>query len=380
MKILHCIPSLEVRYGGAAQSAASLMTRIAELPDVPTEVTLLCKTEGSQVAVSSKIGRNRIGYLNERYWIPGLASFFSIRAAVRAVDVVHAHSYWNIFVAVVVHEALKARRPVVLSPRGMLHRDAVAYSSRRAKALFSRAVGDRQLERVTAYHFQSEEEAANSVTGRRNATTPRIIVDNGVEIPDLPISARDARDLTLGRTPGDVHLLFFGRLNRIKGIGLQVEALRYLRATGMDAKLHLVGPDDGALAGLRALAEQRGVGPHVFVHGPVFGKEKHLWLRGADAVLMSSEFENNSNAALEVLAAGGVLVGTERSVSVAAGDSGAALRVGTSAEALAEGIRGVIVDTNASASLRSRGVAFVRAHHDWASRAARMYTFYESLL
>jgi glycosyltransferase involved in cell wall biosynthesis len=306
--------------------------------------------------------------------------FGGIRRAVRQADIVHAHSYWNVFSAVVVHEALAAGRPVVLSPRGMLHRDAIGYSSPRLKQVFSVAIGHRQLGRITAYHFQSEDEAANSVTGLRSRPAATIVVDNGVEIPDSPISARDAREQTLGQTPGDVHLLFFGRLNRIKGIDLQVAALSRLRASGVDAKLHLVGPDDGALEGLRAAAERLGVTPHLCIHGPVFGQEKHLWLRGADAVLMSSEFENNSNAALEIMAAGGVLVGTNRSVGVAAGEFGAALRVGATADTLAAGIRQVIEQPRLSAALRSRAVAFVRERHDWPSRAARMYDFYESLL
>ncbi|WP_235012676.1 glycosyltransferase [Spiribacter roseus] len=380
MRILHAIPSLEFKYGGPSQSAASLMNGLAELACVPASIRLLCKSDAHEVAVSSKITRQDIDFLYERYWVPSVKEVKTIRRSVSDADIIHVHSYWNIFASLVVHEALAADRPVVLSPRGVLHWKAIAYRSRYLKKLFAGIFVNRQLGHVTAYHFQSDEEAANSVTGRRNDPAPRIVADNGVGIPSLKTSAHAAREQTVGTVSGDFHLLFFGRLNRIKGIGLQIDALRRLRASGIDAKLHLVGPDDGVLEGLKALADQLGITSHLHVHGAVFGQSKYLWLRGADVVLMSSEFENNSNAALEVMAAGGVLVATKASVSISAEDLGAALRVDASVEALEAGIRRVIYNKELATSLRSQAMKYVRNYHDWSSRAGRIYSFYESLL
>jgi hypothetical protein len=75
VRILHCIPSLAIKYGGPSQSAGSLMSAIAELPVAPAKVGLLYKPEPSEVPVSGRIARHCIHFAHERYWVPRMDAF-----------------------------------------------------------------------------------------------------------------------------------------------------------------------------------------------------------------------------------------------------------------------------------------------------------------
>lgn len=376
LRILHGIPSLDLRHGGPSQSVAGLVSGLATLDQAPAKVAVMCRPDPNEPQLSSLATRHPVEFLHDRHWLPCAGSFRRITRAVAGADIVHVHSYWNAFAAIMFHVAHRAGKPVVLSPRGSLHTKAIAYSSPLPKRLFGALAGHRQLAGITGFHFQSAEEARHSLTGRGSA--PALVVDNGVEIPDARTTPDEARAVTFGAGPAQLNLLFLGRLNRIKGIDLQLRALQHLRASGLDVMLHLVGPDGGDLARLRALARDLGMGPHLHVHGPVFGARKYLWLRGADAVLMSSEFENNSNTALEAMAAGGVLIATQGSLPAPAVRAGAAVCTERSAQALATAIE--TLTRQQAQEQRARAVAYVRENHGWPDRAQRMLDFYRSLL
>ena len=248
----------------------------------------------------------------------------------------------------------------------------MAQSSGRAKAVFAALGGRRQLAGVSGFHFQTKAEAKASfgTLGR-----PSVIIDNGVDLPALGSPQAALRSQLFGQAAREKNLVFLGRIARIKGIDLQVRALSLLLDRGVAARLHLVGPDGGDTARLQNLADDLGIADRVHCHGPVYSEIKHQWLRAADAVVMSSEFENNSNAALEAMAAGGLLIATEGSITDGPVQARAALRAPRTAEALAQALT-----QPPAPDKREKARAYVQSHHGWAPRAVRMLEFYESLL
>ena len=116
MKILHCIPSLDLRFGGPSQSTASLISAIA-IGDW-AEVSVFYEHGGTEAQVAPQIARIHAPMWRRRFWVPGAEARARLRQAVAQADVVHLHSYWNIFAAQVLAEAHRAGRPVVMSPRG----------------------------------------------------------------------------------------------------------------------------------------------------------------------------------------------------------------------------------------------------------------------
>nr|WP_254430482.1 MULTISPECIES: glycosyltransferase [unclassified Ruegeria] len=364
ISVLHAIPSVAAHHGGPSVSVAGLLNALSETGLIRT--SLICGPDQVEPALSGLSARHDMAYASSRFWLPKAKSLRVMARAIDQADLIHVHSYWNGFAALMVALAHRAGKPIVLSPRGCLHADAMAQSSQAAKRVFAALGGKRQLKQIAGFHFQTEDEAKASI-GR--AGRPSIILDNGVALPE-PNGSRCA---LFGQTQTDPNLVFLGRIARIKGIDLQVKAIALLQGQGIRAHLHLVGPDGGDLTRLIALAKTLGVSDQLHTHGPVFSDTKYQWLRAADAVLMSSEFENNSNAALEAMAAGGVLIGTEGCIPDGPVQAQAARRVARSAEALAEAIRH-------RSDTRDAARYYVRLNHDWASRAHLMLAFYEKLL
>ena len=377
LHVLHCIPSLDLTFGGPSQSTASLVSVISEREDI--DVTLFYEHGGTEPELNANIKCLHAEMWRRRFWVPSRAAWRGLRSAISMPDVIHLHSYWNAFAALVLREAERLGKPVVLSPRGCLHKDAVDHSSRNLKRVFRALLGSRQLARVDGFHFQSSVEADNSDTGRRSAPPRSIIIDNGVNLVPATNACAAERSRLMGADAPRKNLLFLGRLNRIKGIDLQIEAVGLLRDANIDAVLHLAGPDGGELANLRAHAQALGVADRIRVLGPIYAVEKERWLQAADAVVMSSTFENNSNVALEVLAAGGILVATESSIGPAAAEADAMIRVTRSAHALADGVKAAISDPTTGAEMRLAARRYVARHHDWKSRAARMVEFYRTV-
>lgn len=367
---LHAIPSIALHHGGPSQSVAGLINAMSR--HAPGRVELICGRDQQEPELGAHVNRHDVRYLNRRFWCPTPVAIGRMAQAVRGADVVHVHSYWNGFASTIIALAQRDGKPVVLSPRGSLQERAMAQSSSRAKAVLSALGGRRQLAGVSGFHFQTRVEAQASfgAWGRLS-----VIIDNGVEIPWLDTPQTSLRSRLFGQAVREKNLVFLGRIARIKGIDLQIRALGLLKGRGVAARLHLVGPDGGDQMRLQNLACDLSIADRVHFHGPVYSSAKQQWLQAADAVLMSSEFENNSNAALEAMAAGGILIGTEGTISDGPVLAGAAIRVPRMAEALA-----LAISQPSDPAIREKAHSYVQAHHGWAPRAVRMLEFYESLL
>lgn len=87
------------------------------------------------------------------------------------------------------------------------------------------------------------------------------------------------------------HVLFIGRLERIKGPDVLLDAWTYLRRYRRDAVLHVVG--DGSLGpALRARAERRGIAEAVIWEGTASAQRIAGLLAAADAVAIPSRSES----------------------------------------------------------------------------------------
>lgn len=370
LNVLHAIPSVAWEHGGPSQSLTGLLNAMSALNT--GQIHLACGRAVREPQLSNLINRLDIAYLNRRFWCPAPNSVSQVGAALEKVDIVHVHSYWNGFASVMIELARRRKKPVILSPRGCLQPDAMRRSSGRLKRAFGMLCAKRQLGNVTGFHFQTEAEAQASAMA---SNPPFTVIDNGVNLPDDAGPHGDLRTRMFGATADHLNFVFLGRIARIKGIDLQLLALRRMVDLGRQAHLHLIGPDSGDLDRLHRLSRQMGIAEHVHFHGPVYSEEKGNWLQAADAVLMTSEFENNSNAALEALAAGGILVATEGIWSDASCHAEAALSVPRTVEDLAAALTGPL-----NPKLRENARRFAARHHGWNTRAARMIEFYESVL
>lgn len=309
--------------------------------------------------------------------IPGTSLRRLLREVIAQAHLVHVHSVWNGTVTAAAAMSRAANRPWIISPRGMLDPDNLA-RHRWLKRLYYAGAERRTLTGAAGWHFLSESERKRCAWVPKIVGRPFAISPNGTDIDDIAIALRNSTPAVF--SGGAVQLVFLGRLHLIKGLDLQVEVLKQLVARGIDAYLNLVGPDAGDEARVRAAAANCGVADRLVFTGPVYGNERFRWLRDADAVLLTSHYEANSNTANETLAAGGLLIATDTCGVDAPARAGALVCVPRSATSVAAAITDLLDDPAHCARIRDTAQSYARAHFDWSVVADTMRSLYQKVL
>ena len=309
------------------------------------------------------------------------------RAAMRMLpdaDIVHCHELRTVENLLVTPLAERLRKPLVLTPHGTLPH---ATGRGALKAAWDRLFG-RGLMRRFAHIAAESEQAIDEVRALRArlGLPPEVdyaIIPNGVdpaEFEDLP--GRDVFRSRWGVPPDAPLVLFLGRLHPRKGIDLLIRAMA--RADVPEAWLAVVGPDEGALAGARALAADVGLGGRVVFTGLLAGEERLAALAAADAFALPAVGEGMPIAALEACAAGVPALLSEGCNLPEVQAAGAGRVLPLDVEAWAAALREVagssLTDAHARATMRASARSLVGERFTWAAVVDRLEAYYDAIL
>ena len=129
------------------------------------------------------------------------------------------------------------------------------------------------------------------------------VVYRGINVEQFSPGDRRAARRRLGLPCDRPLLVWVGRMARVKGLDVLVEACAILKARQIDFHVALVG--DGPLQeGLQAACLARGVQEQVRFVGSVRHHELPDWYRAADLTILPSLSEGVPNVLLESLACG----------------------------------------------------------------------------
>lgn len=384
MKIAHIVPSMEVNRGGPTRSIASM---IKAQTDLGADVRLIFGERCRDVTpVLESVNYWAASLIKAPFAIPSWGLVRLITTNIAWADVVHLHSVWNGVISLAEFHGRRQHKRIVLSPRGMLDERNVQ-RRRGLKAVWLRFVERNNLAAIGGLHFQDESELRGCKWLAVIQDKPFIIQPNGFEMPSALLGIND-NDPKRGDTPisltfkagEEINLVFLGRLNVIKGLELQVQLIADLIDAGIPSRLHLVGPDDGVEAQLRALAANLGVAEFINFVGPIYGENRFAWLQQADAVLLTSHYECNSNTAMEALGVGAVLVATDSCHLDRPASAGAVCVVARDRTALLSAVLELVKTPDRAVALRKRAADYARQNLDWTVHASDMLKFYEQLL
>jgi len=139
------------------------------------------------------------------------------------------------------------------------------------------------------------------------------IVPNGInlsEFEDLP--QRGTFRKKSGISLDSPMVLYLGRIHRIKGLDLLVDAFALTVGKLKDARLVLAGPDDGLLSVLASQASALGIEDRVIMTGPLYKDAKIEAYVDADAYVLPSRYEVFGITVLEAAICGTPVIVTRK--------------------------------------------------------------------
>lgn len=384
MKILHVIPSYvpAYRYGGPLRAVFGLAEAQVQAGDEVTVFTtdadgperLNVESERAVKVGSHSAYYFRVSFPRRLHRAPRMVA--SLRRQLPGFDLVHLHSVFLWPTLAAAREARRARRPYVVSPRGMLVNELIAgrgsFRKRAWLALFekrtlarcSRIVVTSELERVEICRLGLDLAPIREVP---NGIDPEVL-----RRPD-PSEVSEAVSTAIRSGP---YLLFLGRISWKKGL----ERLVRVASRGT-LRLILAGPDDEGLESrLRALASELQAGSRVEFLGEVRGVDRAALLHEARALVLPSSSENFGNSALEAMACGAPVILTPGVGLAGLVERAQAGWVVAGDEALLSVLQLVSARPDLAAAAGERGREVVRESFDWESIARRMADVYREAM
>jgi glycosyltransferase involved in cell wall biosynthesis len=306
LRAVHVVAGLDAKYGGPSYSVPRLC---AALSEAGVDTRLL------SVAVEGATPTDEVidGYSDRRFsWdnarIPifrglrqsnGLAQ--ELRRTMTETDVIHNHGLWLLPNMLAGREALRKRKPFIISPRGMLSPVAFAFSRWKKRMAWNLWQGS-IVRQASCIHVTSELEYQEVRTfGLAN---PIAIIPNGIDIPEMPLQPRAQDKKT--RT-----VLSLGRIHPKKGLDRLIQSWAKLENDYPNWRLRIIGPTEHEHdRELHTLATMLGA-TRVYIEKPVYGDAKKEVYQNADLFVLPTLSENFGLTIAEALAMGMPAISTK---------------------------------------------------------------------
>jgi len=376
MKILNVNNTLDpVNGGGSAERTLQLSRCFA---DFGADCTVLSLDTGVTEAVRKKAGRARMVTLPcrvERYFVPSL-SWRTLSELVLSTDVIQLMNHWTVLNAMVFHYARLYRKPYVVCPAGAI---PMFGRSRVLKGFYDMVVGKRIVGEADACIAISRNEIQDIETyGVEQGKI--FVIPNGIDPGDYV--RQDNQDFRRKYgLPDAPFILFVGRLNRIKGPDLLLEAFtRLVRTAGLPHHLAFAGPDNGMLDELQTATVRDGMEGRVHFLGHLGGEDKSQAYHAADLLAIPSRQEAMSIVVLESGISGTPVLLTDR----CGFDDVALVKGGTvvpaSVEGLQEGLRTMTGDPGQLKTMGKNLEMYVRDNFQWERVVKRYLDLFEKIV
>lgn len=331
--------------------------------------------------------RVRWGDLSLHLVAPKYARFryapeLSHRLASLMPDLVHTHGIWTYLSVATVGWSKSndgiTSRPYLVSTHGMLDPWAL-HNSRWKKIMAAFVFERRHLENAACIHAVNNAEAAAIRTfGLRN---PICVIPNGIEVRANNAADRVppwAADMVGSRKV----LLYLGRLHPKKGLSILLRGWKEASKREKGWVLVIAGWDQGGHRGeLEQLVRELKITDSVQFAGPLFGEERETAYQNANAFILPSLSEGQPLVVLEAWSHARAVLMTPECNLPEGFQKRAAIRMNTTVEGAAEGLRRLFaLDGPALQEMGRRGRDLVIANFSWPQIASQMFAVYNWLL
>jgi len=296
-------------------------------------------------------------------------------------DLVHTHGLWMYPSVAASRWAARWKRPVMVSPHGMLDPWAVRNSAWK-KLLAGWLFENRHLRRAACLHALSDAEyEAIRGYGLKN---PVAVIPNGSNLT-IRRETMAPPEWAAGLPPGARVLLFLGRLHPKKGLTnlLRAWGLMRLKVAGTGSwHLVIAGWNEGSHeVELRRLAEALQLGETVRFVGPQFDAQKAASMAFANGFVLPSFSEGLPIAVLEAWFFRLPVLMTRQCNLPEGFTAGAAIEIPPDADRMAERLATFLnLPERERQAMGSRGRRLVEQRFDWSAITSQMSDVYAWVL
>ena len=374
MKVVVTIATLDPEHGGPARTVPALCRALTRQGAQLELITVADR--GRQRASLETNGFNATIIETEatryqpRAWFAPFRSALSRAVSGRNDAVIYDVGLWLPSNHLAAQVAARTNVPLVISPRGMLSRKALAVSKWKKIAawyLYQR----RNLKRAKLLHVTSDGEARD--LRARNLSQPIAIVPNAV----------DVQGSVATRTPSGEAVrtvLFLSRIHPIKGLKDLVHAWARVRPSCW--RVIVAGPDENAhRTEVESLIASLGLQSDFEFIGSVDDEKKWRLLAGADLFVLPSYSESFGLAIAEAMAAALPVITTRATPWSELVSRGCGWWVPTGVDALTESLASAMaLNRHELREMGERGRALIGEKYSWDSVAARMLEAFRWLI
>ena len=390
MKILQVIPYFYPAwtYGGPVRIAYELSKRLVERGHDVTVYTTDALDKSSRLRSGGKTLdidgikvcyfknlSNNLAFNHHLFISPGM--ILPMRGECQNFDILHLHDFRGFQSLVAYHYAKKHGPPCVLQAHGEIPRIA---QKQMLKKMFDLFIGYKILRDASKVIAVTKTEAKQY--GSMSVSEDKIeVVPNGIDLSEfanLPKRGEFRRKNSLNDSQKII--LYLGRLNKVKGLDLLARAFAGLSRDLDNARLVVVGPDDGYLPTLKKLIEELKIKDKVLFTGPLYGKDKLGAYVDADVYVLPSAYEIFGITALEALACGTPVIVTDRCGIAEWIGSNVGYVVQYDQEQLQHALLHILGDIKMRQEFGEKGKLLVRERFNWEKIAEQVENLYERVL
>jgi glycosyltransferase involved in cell wall biosynthesis len=282
---------------------------------------------------------------------------------IKKFDIIHLHGSRNFQNIVAHHYAKKYNIPYILQAHGSLPR---IIQKQRLKRLYDWVWGDGILKDASKVIASTKIEAEQYK--KMGVDENKIeIVPNGIDLSEyenLPERGEFRRKYSIRENEKIV--LYLGRIHKIKGIDLLVEAFADLINELDDVRLVIVGADDGFLSMLKKQIEDLNINNRILFTGLLPEKDKLRAYVDADVYVLPSVYETFPVTVLEACICGTPVIVTDRcGTANIVNDNNVGYVVEYNKDQLQDAIFKILTDVELRRYLGESGKKLVREKLSW---------------
>ncbi|TAN58444.1 glycosyltransferase [Patescibacteria group bacterium] len=217
-------------------------------------------------------------------------------------NIIHCHDLYSGLNVHVSQVAPKFRVPFIVQPHGALNEIRMNAQMKTPKILFLKIFAN--ILKLSSAIIVSTNTEKNNEINRISQTLARKthVVPNGLNTSQLTQSKPNpALRSRLRFKPDEKMIIYFGRIQYIKGLDITLRALALIK--DIPYKFVIIGRDEGALSLLKELAENLCIKDRVIFFESMFGKDLSEYLETADLFVFNSRSESLPMAVLDACAA-----------------------------------------------------------------------------